>query len=158
MFRLNAILHHAPRAVQVNSGKGRGYCYMTERGPNSCFDGHVTELLICFYITLFLLSIFNTAGFRSIISCILLGTALADKNVIKELEVFTDGKILWNSGCLENTELQNFLPKDIKTKTSQKGQILQQLKKSRFAWVTHSQNAPFEVVIFVFWNVLSKCS
>ena len=35
VFRLHAILHNAAGAVRAHSGKGPGYCYMIDRGPNS---------------------------------------------------------------------------------------------------------------------------
>ena len=63
VFRLNAILHDAAGAVWVHSGKGPGYCYMTRRGPNSCLLGHVTGLLCCLYVKIFLPSIFNLIDF-----------------------------------------------------------------------------------------------
>ena len=93
VFRLNAILHDAARAVRAHNGKGPGYYYMIGRGPNSCLLGHVTGLLICLYVKLFLLSIFKSAAFWRSMSCIALDTELTDKNVIKELGVFIDGKV-----------------------------------------------------------------
>ena len=63
VFRLHAILHDAAGAVRAHSGKGPGYCYMIGRGPNSCLLGHVTGLLFCFYVKLFLPSIFNSVDF-----------------------------------------------------------------------------------------------
>ena len=63
VFRLYAILHAAAGAVRAHSGKGPGYCYMIGRGPNSCLLGHVTALLFCFYVKLFLPSIFNSVDF-----------------------------------------------------------------------------------------------
>ena len=58
-IRLQATLHDAAEAVQAHSGKGHGYCYMVERGPNSCLLGDVTVLLFCNYVKLFQPSIFN---------------------------------------------------------------------------------------------------
>ena len=63
VFRLHAILHDAARAVQAHCGKGSGYCYMIGRGPNSCLLGHVTGLLFCLYVKLFLPSIFKSDDF-----------------------------------------------------------------------------------------------
>ena len=63
MFRLHAILHDAAGAVRTHFGKGLGYCYMIGRGPNSCLLGHVTGLLFCLYVKLFLPSIFNSVDF-----------------------------------------------------------------------------------------------
>ena len=63
IFRLHAILHDAAGAVWAHSGKGPGYSYMIGRGSNSCLLGHVTGLLFCLYIKIFLLSIFNSVDF-----------------------------------------------------------------------------------------------
>ena len=63
IFRLHAILHDAAGAVRAHSGKGPGYCYMIGRGPNSCLLGHVTGLLFCLYVKMFLPSIFNSVDF-----------------------------------------------------------------------------------------------
>ena len=74
VFRLHAILGNAAGAVRAHSGNGTGYCYMIGRGPNSCLLGHVTGLLFCPYVKLFLHSIFNSVDFLSSMSCIVLGT------------------------------------------------------------------------------------
>ena len=63
VFRLHAILHVDAGAVRAHSGKGPGYCYMMGRGPNSCLLGHVTGLLFCLYVKLFLPSFFNSVDF-----------------------------------------------------------------------------------------------
>ena len=63
VFRLHAILHDAAGAVRSYSGKGHGYCYLIGRGPNSCLLSHVTRLLFCLYVNLFLPSVFNSANF-----------------------------------------------------------------------------------------------
>ena len=63
LFRLHAVLHDAAGAVRSHSGKGSGYCYMIGRGPNSCLLGHVTGLFFCFYVKVFLPSIFNSVDF-----------------------------------------------------------------------------------------------
>ena len=63
VFRLHAILHDAAEALRTHSGKGLGYCYTIGRGPNSCLLGHMTGLLFCLYVKLFLPSVFNTANF-----------------------------------------------------------------------------------------------
>ena len=63
VFRLHAVLHDAAGAVRAHSNKGPGYCHMTGRGPNSCFLGHVTGLLFCLYVKIFLPSIFNCVTF-----------------------------------------------------------------------------------------------
>ena len=61
--RMHAILHAAAGAVRSHTGKGHGYCYMIGRGPNSCLLGHVTGLLFCLYVKLFLPSIFISVDF-----------------------------------------------------------------------------------------------
>ena len=63
LFRLHAKLHDADGAMRARSGKGLGYCYMFGRGPNSCLLGHVTGLLFCLYVKIFLPSIFNSVDF-----------------------------------------------------------------------------------------------
>ena len=63
VFRLHAILHDAAGAVRTHSGKGPGYCYMIGPGPNACLLVHVTGLLFCLYIKIFLPSIFNLIDF-----------------------------------------------------------------------------------------------
>ena len=65
VFRLHAMLHDAAGAVRTHIGKGPGYCYMVEQGAKSCLLGHVTGLLFCFYVKLFLPSIFNSVIFLS---------------------------------------------------------------------------------------------
>ena len=60
VFRLHAILHDAAGAVRTRTGKGPGYCYMIGRGPKSCLLGHVTGILFCLYVKLFLPSILNS--------------------------------------------------------------------------------------------------
>ena len=63
VFRQHAILHDAAGAVRLQTGKGPGYCYMIGRGPNCCLLGHVTGLLFCLYVKIFLPSIFNLIDF-----------------------------------------------------------------------------------------------
>ena len=53
LFRLHAILHDAAEYVRSHNAKGRGYCYMIGRGPNSCLLGGATGLLFCLYVKLF---------------------------------------------------------------------------------------------------------
>ena len=60
VFRLHAKLYDAAGAVRSHTGKGPGYCYMVGRGPNSCLLGHVTGLLFCLYVKIFLPSIFDS--------------------------------------------------------------------------------------------------
>ena len=63
VFRLQAILHDAAGAVRSYTGKGPGYCYLIGRGPNFCLIGHVTGLVFCFCVKLFLPSICNSVDF-----------------------------------------------------------------------------------------------
>ena len=63
VLRLHAILHDAAGAVRSHTGKGRGYCYMIGRGPNSCLLRHVTALLFCLHVKIFLPSIFTSVDF-----------------------------------------------------------------------------------------------
>ena len=63
VFRLHAILHDAAGAVRVHSGKGPVYCYIIGRSPNACLLGHVTGLLFCPYVKIFLPSIFKSVDF-----------------------------------------------------------------------------------------------
>ena len=99
VFRLHAKLHDGAVAVRSHSGKGPGYCYMIGRGPNSCLLGHVTGLIFCLYVKLFLPSIFNSVDFWSIVWLIVLDVALTEKNIIKELWFFIDGSLQGFSFC-----------------------------------------------------------
>ena len=63
VLRLHAILHDAAGAVRAHSCRGPGYCYMIGRGPDSCLFGHVTGLLFCLYVKIFLPSIYNSVDF-----------------------------------------------------------------------------------------------
>ena len=63
VFRLHAILDDAAGAVRTYSGKGPVYYYVIVRGPNSGLLGHVTGLLFCLYLKLFLHSIFKPVAF-----------------------------------------------------------------------------------------------
>ena len=63
VFRLHSILHDAAGSVYLHNSKGPGYCYLIGRDPNSCLLGHVTGLLYCLYLKLFLPSIFNLVDF-----------------------------------------------------------------------------------------------
>ena len=107
VFRLNAILHDAAGAVRAHSGKGPGYCYMIGRGPNSCLLGHVTGLLFCLYVNVFLPSIFNSVDLWSSMSWIVLDIELTEKNVIKELGLFIDGSLQRFSICPPKTSKHN---------------------------------------------------
>ena len=88
VIKLHAILHDAAGAVQAHSGKEPGYCYMIGRGSNCCLLGHVTGLLFCLNIKIFLPSIFNSFDFRTSMSLFVLDIELTEKNVIKELDFF----------------------------------------------------------------------
>ena len=101
--KLHAILHDAAGAVRSNSGKGLGNCYMIGRGPNSCLLGHVTGLLFCLYVKLFLSSILNSIYFWSSMSLIVLDTELIEKNITKEPRLFINGSVQGFSFCLPKT-------------------------------------------------------
>ena len=91
IFRLHAILHDAAGAVRAHSGKGPRYCYMNGRGSNSCLLGHLTGLLFCLYVKVFLRSIFNFVDVWNSMSCIVLDIELTEKNINKELGLHFDG-------------------------------------------------------------------
>ena len=91
IFRLHARLHDAAGAVRAHSGKGLGYCYMIGRGPNSYLLGHVTGLLFCLHVKIFLPSIFNSVDFWNSMALIVLVIELTDKHIIEELGVCIDG-------------------------------------------------------------------
>ena len=61
-----AILHDAAGALQAHSGKGPGYSCVIGRGPKSFLLGHVTGLLYCLYVRLFLNSISNLSTFEAV--------------------------------------------------------------------------------------------
>ena len=63
IFSLHAILHDAAVAARLQTGKGPGQCYMIGRSPNCFLLGHVTGLLFCLYVKIFLPSIFNLIDF-----------------------------------------------------------------------------------------------
>ena len=63
VFKLHAIIQDAAGAVRLQTGKGPGYCYIIGRGANCCLLGHVTGILICPYVKIFLPSIFNLPDF-----------------------------------------------------------------------------------------------
>ena len=88
--------------MRAHSGKGLGYCYMIGRGPNSCLLGHVTGLLLCLYVKLFLPSIFSSVDLWSSMSLFVLDIELTEKNLIKELGLFVDGSLQGVSLCPPN--------------------------------------------------------
>ena len=61
---------------------------MIRRGPNCCLLGHVTGLLFCLYVKIFLPSIFNLIDFWVCISLIVIDIEPTEKNIIKELGLF----------------------------------------------------------------------
>ena len=63
VFRLHAKLHNAAVAVRAHSGKSPDYSYLIVLEPYSCVLGHVTELLFCLNIKLFLPSILQFVEF-----------------------------------------------------------------------------------------------
>ena len=103
VFRLHAILHDAAGALRTHSAKGPGYCYMIGRGPNSCLVGHVTGLLFCLYVKLFVPCIFNSVDFWTSMSLIVLDTDLTEKNVIKGLRLRIGGSLQGFSICPPET-------------------------------------------------------
>ena len=103
VFRLHVILIYAAGAVRSHSGKRHGYCYKIGRGPKSCLLGHVTGLLFCLYVKLFLPSIFKPVNFWSSISLIVLGIELNEKNRKKKLGLFFDGSLKGFSFCPPKT-------------------------------------------------------
>ena len=72
-------------------------------GPNSCLLSHVTGLLLCLYIKLFLPSIFNSVDFWSSMPLIVLDMELTEKNIIKELGLLIDGSLQGFSFCPPKT-------------------------------------------------------
>ena len=98
-FRLHTILNEAAGAARAHSYKGPGYCYMIERGRNSCLLGHMTGLLFCLYVKIFLPCIFNSVDFWNNMSLIVLDIELTGKNMIKELGLYIEGSLQGFSFC-----------------------------------------------------------
>ena len=88
VFRLHAKLQDNAGAVQLATGKGLHYCYMIDRVPICCLLGHVTELLFCLYLKIFLPSFFSLIDFWNSMPLIVLDIELTDKNIIKDLGLF----------------------------------------------------------------------
>ena len=88
---LHAILHDAAGAARAHGGKGPGYCYMIGRGLDSCLLGHVTRLLVCLYVKIFLASIFNSFEPWNSMSLIALDIELTEEDILKDLGLYTDG-------------------------------------------------------------------
>ena len=97
------MLHDAAGAVWAQSGKGLGYRYVIGRGPNSCFPGHVSGLLFCIYVKIFLPSILSSVGFWNSMSLVVLDIELTEKNINKELGLYTDGSLQALSICPPKT-------------------------------------------------------
>ena len=93
--------------MRAYSGRGRAYCYMIGRGPNSILLGHVIGLLFCLYVKIFLPSIFNFVDFRNSMSLIVLDIELTEKNLLKELELYIDCSVQGFSICPRKTFIPN---------------------------------------------------
>ena len=100
----------------MQTGKGPGYCYKNGRGPNCCSLGHVTGLLFCLYVKIFLPSIFITIDFWNSMSSIVLNTEMTEKNIIEELGISIDGFLQGFYFCPPKTYKPN---KQITWNTSQ---------------------------------------
>ena len=85
VFRTHAMLHDAAGAVRIQTGSAPGYCYNFRRGPNCCLPGHVTGLLFCLYVKIFLASVFNLIDFWISMFSIVLEIELTEKNIITEM-------------------------------------------------------------------------
>ena len=85
VLSLHAMLHDAAEAVKAQNGKGPGYSYMIGRGSISCLLGHVTGLLFCLYVKIFLPSILNSVHFQNSMSLSVLDIELTERDIIKEL-------------------------------------------------------------------------
>ena len=72
---------------------------MIGRGPNCYLLGHVTGLLFCLYVKIFIPSILKLIDFWISMSLIALDIELTEKNVIKELGLFIDGSVRGFSFC-----------------------------------------------------------
>ena len=53
------MLHDAAGSVQAHSGKGSVYSHLIGVGPKISQLGHMSGLLSCLYVELFLASVFN---------------------------------------------------------------------------------------------------
>ena len=95
LFRLDAVIHDAAGAVLAHSNKELGYCFKIGRRLSSCLLGHVTGLLFCLHVKLFLPFIFNSVEFWSSMSCIVLDIEPAEKKVMKLLGVSLDWNVHW---------------------------------------------------------------
>ena len=103
VFRLHVKLHDAAGAVRAQEGKGHGYCYMIERGPNQCLLGQVTGLFFCLYVKIFLPPISKSVDFWSSMSLTAPDIQLTEKNTIKEMGLYIDGTLQGFSFCPPKT-------------------------------------------------------
>ena len=76
---------------------------MIGRGSKCCLLGHLTGLLFCLYVKIFLPSIFNLTEFWNSMSLIVVDIEITEKNIIKELEFFIDGSVQGFSFCPPKT-------------------------------------------------------
>ena len=89
--------------MRAQSGEGPGYYYMIGQGPNSCLLGHVTGLLFCLYVKIFLPSIFNSVDFWNTMSLFVLDIELTEKDIFKELRLYIDDSLQDFSFCPTKT-------------------------------------------------------
>ena len=68
---------------------------MVEPGGISYLVGYETDLLLCFFLQLFLPSILNSVDFWRKMPCNVLGIELADIKGNLVLGVFTDEEVQW---------------------------------------------------------------
>ena len=120
---------------------------MVERKPNSCLIGDTTGILFGLHIKLFRPSVFKSVDFWRSMSSIVLDFEPAHVNFSKELTVLLDGKVqgysfqppkstnpqkafcsrtnlhgtLWNSECLDYSQLPSKLPRDSKSEYFARG-------------------------------------
>ena len=100
LFRLNAILQDAAGAVRSQSGEGPGYCYMISRWSNSCLFVHVTDVILCFYVKLFLPSTFTSFDIWSGMSRPFFRILIWQiRPLLKNWEFFFDGNVQGYSFC-----------------------------------------------------------
>ena len=99
MFRLHAILHDAAEAVQLQTDNGPCYCDLIGRGPNCCLLVHVTGILFCLHVKIFVPSILYLIDFCNSMSLIVLDIEVTEKTKIKERGLFVDGFLQVFSFC-----------------------------------------------------------
>ena len=80
---------------------------MIVRGPNSCLLDHVTGILLCLYVKLFLPSIFNSLDISSSMTLIVLDIELTEKTIFKKLGLVIDGSLQGLSFCPPETYKPN---------------------------------------------------